>query len=219
MENAIKFFKNGQFQDAKKYAYDVLNIALDNAPASYIIAFTNEFVECKSNSMKNFFTNAKGLLLEYDELEKLMELFIQSVPRMLDFEEDILTVVSLNMQTEEQAAKLCEFVDRICPYFIGKRISLNFMTDEMVEIYGDLAEHCSVPKTCFALLKGMDTNPDSPLLNDDFTYEAKVKSFYKNYILPVGEIIGKMRSQEFRAKLMPAYNKKRDYYEKKANIS
>lgn len=214
IENALRFFKEGRFDDAKKYAYDALNISKDNVPALFIMAFHDEFIEKKNGAMKHFFEKAIDVLLEYDELRELRELIIAGIPRLSDYEAEIITLVAKNMQTQEDEGTLCEFIDTVCPYLILKRPSINFLTREMVDLYTELAEHCSIPKTCFALLKSVDTNPESPFLRRDFFLQAKAKYFYYNYLLQIGDIIDSMRDTAMRTKFSAVYRQKRDLFEK-----
>lgn len=217
-ENAMAFFKAGKYEDAKKYAHDVLNVSKDNATALFIMAFTEEFVERKSNSMKNFFEESIKIDLEYDEIESLRTLFVQAAPRMIDFEADIIKLMATNLQAQEDKKRLNDFIDQICPYFISKRTSSLYLTPELVEMYTDLAKHCGIPKTCFALLKSIETNPDSPYITNSFYLESKTNRFYNDYILQIGDIIDGMCLQEFKQKFMTAFLQKREKYEIDAKI-
>ena len=213
IENALKFFRDGRFTEASKYAYDVLNISKDHVPTLFIIAFNEEFVEKRKGAMRQFFHEAKQVMLEYDELRELRELIIIGLPRLQDYEEDIITLVATNMQTEDDKESLCEFIDRVCPYFILKRPSINYLTVELVDLYTELAEHCSIPKTCFALLKSVDVNPESPFVKKDFYMKAKAKYFYENYLLQIGDILNSIRNIDFRQKFITAYMQKRTIFE------
>lgn len=217
IENAIRFFKEGQFSDAKKYSYDALNISKENVAALFIIAFHNEFIERRSGEMKRFFSEVESVLLEYDELKQLRELFITGLPRLSDYEEQIISVVAKNMQTEADKTQLCEFIDTVCPYFIMKRPSINYLTHELADMYAELASHCDVPKTCFALLKSIDTNPDSPFVKDDFYMGAKAKYFYDNYLLQIGNIIDNIRNTDMRSKFRNVFWQKKSLFETRLN--
>ncbi len=217
-ENAINFFADGKFADAQRYAMDVLNISKDNAPALYIMAYYDEFVRRKEGSIKFFFHEIEDLALEYDEVQELKRLFLASAYNLIDYEKEALRLVAVNMQSEEDAADLCDFVDKLCPYLIKKRSSMDFLTKDLIEIYEDLAGHCDIPKTCFALLKAIDENPDSPYTNNSFYLRSKSKYFYDNYILPVGKIINAMRTKELRDKFVNSYHNKRTKYEEDATI-
>ena len=218
VENALRFFKEGRYNDAKKYAYDALNISKDNVPALFIIAFQEEFIERRSGAMKRFFSDVQEVLLEYDELKELRELIVAGIPRLSEFEPDIITLVATNMQTKEDEGPLCEFIDTICPYFIMKRPSINYLTRDMVDLYTELAEHCNIPKTCFALLKSLETNPESPFVKKDFYLGAKAKYFYDNYLLQIGDIIDSIRNKEVRAKFKNAYLQKRTAFENELHL-
>lgn len=95
---------------------------------------------------------------------------------------------------------------------------MDFLTRDLVKIYIKLTELCNIPKTCFALLKSIQENPDSPYVNNSFYLQAKAKYFFDNFIQPVGEIIGSMKSMELRDKFISSYNKKRDKYKLDAAI-
>lgn len=217
-ENAINFFTEGKFEDAQRYAMDVLNISKDNAPALYIMAYYDEFVRRKEGSIKCFFQELEDLALEYDEIQELKRLFLASAYNLVDYEEDALRLIAVNMQSEEDAVDLCDFVDKLCPYLIKKRTSMDFLTKNLIEIYEELAGHCDIPKTCFALLKAIDENPDSPYTNNSFYLRSKSRYFYDNYILPVGKIINAMRTKELKDKFANSYNKKRTKYEEDAAL-
>ncbi len=217
-ENAIHFFKEGRYDSARHYAMEILNISQDHAPAMFIMAYCEEYVDRRDGALKQFFHQALDISLEYLEVRELLELFTVAAYHLLDFEEEILTLAALNMQSEKDEAELCEFVDKICPYFIGRRTSVRFFTTVMCEIYGDLAEHCGVPKTCFALLKAVKQNPDSPYYNNDFYLKSKVQYFANHYLFPLESIIKKMKESEFSQKFLNSYNKLKVEYKNDANI-
>lgn len=52
-DNAIRFFKDGNRDNAKKFAGDVLNMMQDNASALFIMAYYDEFVESRSGALKD----------------------------------------------------------------------------------------------------------------------------------------------------------------------
>jgi hypothetical protein len=217
-ENAINFFVEGKFENSQRYAMDVLNISKDNAPALYIMAYYDEFVLRKEGTLKNFFYEIRDLALEYDEVHELKRLLLASAYNLVDYEEDALRLIAVNMQSEEDSEQLCDFVDKLCPYLINRRSSMDFLSNNQIEIYEELAGHCDIPKTCFALLKAIDDNPDSPYINNCFYLRSKAKYFYDNFILPVGKIINAMRTKELRDKFANSYMKKRTRYEEDAAL-
>lgn len=217
-ENAINFFLEGKFENSRHYAMDVLNISRDNAPALYIMAYYDEFVMRKEGSLKSYFCEVVDLALEYDEVQELKKLFLASAYYMIEYEEEAIRLIAVNMQSEEDSADLCNFVDKLCPYLINKRASMDFLTDNLVEMYGELAGHCDIPKTCFALLKAINENPDSPYVNNSFYLDSKARYFYDNFILPVGKVMNAIRTKELKDKFANSYMKKRMKYEEDANL-
>jgi predicted nucleic-acid-binding Zn-ribbon protein len=217
-ENAINFFTEGKFENSLHFAMDVLNISKDNAPALYIMAYYDEFVRRKEGSLKCFFYEIKEIALEYDEVQDLKKLLLASAYNLVEYEKEAITLVAVNMEAEEDSADLCDFVDKLCPYIIKKRTSMDFLTNDLIEIYKELAGHCDIPKTCFALLKAIDENPDSPYTNDSFYLRSKAKYFYNNFILPIGKIINAMRTKELKDKFTNSYMKKKLKYEEDATL-
>lgn len=206
--NAMHFFMEGKFEEARHYAMDVLNISMDNAPALYIMAYYEEFIVKNDSSLKRFFTQISSLALEYEEVQDMKQLLIASAYRLQDFETNVIQLLATNMQAPEDAAELCEAIDKLCPYLISKQTSMNYFSEELIDMYRELAQHCGIPKTCFALLKSIDTNPDSPYVNNSFYLKSKTKYFYEKYILPIGTIISNIENQEIRNKFISAYNNK-----------
>lgn len=98
-DNAIKFFKGGNFPEARKFAADVLNMMQDNAAAQFMVAYCDEFCEGLSGSMTVFFKRAEDIPLEYDEVRDLIDLFESTLYNMRDFEVQMVSLVVANMQS------------------------------------------------------------------------------------------------------------------------
>ena len=211
-QNSIRFFKDGKFEDSRHYALEVLNIFSDNAPAKYIMAYYEEFVVKNDGAMKHFFGQMQEIALEYDEVKDIRELFEASAYRLQDYEQDMIQLIAANMQADEDIDDLCDFIDRMCPYLISKRTSIGYMTKELVDMYKELAQHCTIPKTCFALLKSIETNPDSPYVDGSFYLKSKTRYFYDNYVIPIGDIISAMNNAEYKDKFLNSYKKKQDKF-------
>lgn len=207
-QNAIHFFNEGKFENSQHYAMEVLNISMDNAPALYIMAYYEEFVTKNDGAMKRFFNQIQEVALEYDEVQELKTLLTASAYRIQDFEEQVIQLVAANMQSPEDAQELCDFIDQLCPYLISKRTSMDYLTDTLADMYRELAGHCTVPKTCFALLKSIETNPDSPYANNSFYLQSKTQYFYERYVVPIGAVINEMLDSELRGKFINSYEKK-----------
>lgn len=206
-QNAMNFFAEGRFDDSRHYAMDVLNISMDNAPALYIIAYYEEFVAKNEGAMRRFFKQIQEVALEYDEVQDLKKLLTASAYRLRDYEEDVIQLIAANMQAKEDAKDLCGFIDQICPYLISKRTSMDYLTPGLTDMYKELAGHCGIPKTCFALLKSIENNPDSPYVNGGFYLHAKTQYFYEHYVIPVGSVIKEINEPELRGKFVNSYEK------------
>ena len=211
-QNAISFFTDGKYDESRHYAMEVLDISMDNAPSLYILSYVDEFVSGKAGAMHDFFKQIKSVPLEYDEVKELRELIWASAYRLMDYEKDIIELITLNMQAAEDRNDLTDFIDKICPYFISKRASADYLDKELSEMYGELAQHCGIPKTCFALIKSIGENPDSPVANNSFFLKAKAQYFYDNYVLAVGKIIESMKENEFKQKFIGAYSQKQKQF-------
>ena len=216
--NAVKFFTAGNYDLARHSAEDVIGISLDNAPALYILNYYDEFVSGRAGALKRFFTMVADTPLEYDEVTELMSLFTASPNRLLDCEKEVIELIAVNMQSEKDTALIGEFFDKLCPYLISKRSSTDFLTAELAEDYRDLAKHCGIPKTCYALLNGIRSNPESPYVSGTFFLKGKTQYFFDHYVLPVGDIIDSMKPNEFKEKFRRVYAQRKAEFMKDAGI-
>lgn len=217
--NAIHFFKEGKMDDSRHYAMEVLDISMDNAPALYILAYYDEFTARKPDSMRMFFEQIMDVALEYDEVRDICSLIMASAYNLADFEEQVIYFIAVNMQSPDDAQELCTVIDTLCPYLISKRTSAAYLTDTLAEMYRDLASHCGIPKTCFALLKSIDTNPDSPYAGQNFYLKAKARYFYDHYVIRVGDILRAVNDANIKTKFISVYEKKCQQYKADAGIS
>lgn len=218
-DNAIRFFQEGNLDDARKFAGDVLNTMQDNAAALFIMAYCDEFVESRSGTIKDFFRELDSIALEYDEVRNLKDLFSASVYNLRDYETEMVSLVVKNMQSQEERSELGTWIDTICSYCIGKYPSSDFLTNEHVELYCDLALNCGIPKTCFALLKGIRSNPDSPYATNCFYMKAKTAYFRDHYVAPVGEVIAAMPSGPYSLKFLATYEILKKQYDTDSQAS
>ena len=218
-ENAIKFFTEGKLDDARHYAMKVMDIAKDNIPSLYIMAYHDECVMKKDGALKSFFAETKKIEdVEYSEVMELQKLFKMSAHILPEFETDVIELMAVNLQGEEDKEELRAFIDELCPYLIKKRHSIAFLTDKLLEMYRDLAEHCDVPKTCLALIKAITENPDSPYTDNSFYLKAKTKYFYDNFVVKVGYVINAMSNSDIKYKFINAYTKTKEKYEEDAQM-
>ena len=215
-QNAMNFFTHGHYDRAREYAQDILNISSDNALALYILAFYDEFTMGMNGALKRVFALLETMALEYQEVQDLMQAFLASPGRLIDFQESIITVVAKNLQDDKDAATLCGFFDKICPFFIAKWPSMGYLTPSLVELYIELVEHCGIPRTCFALINAIQKNPDSPYATDTFFLKPKTEYFYEHFVLPVGKVIEAMQENQYRDKFLAAYNQRKQQYQEDA---
>lgn len=217
-DNAFNFFKEGRFELAYKYAREVLNFAVDYVPAKYIIAFYEENKMKKAGALRRFFNETGEILLENDEVYGLEQLFMAFPYKLIEFEKDVIGTVMFNLEEETEKEELCRFIDGICPFFISKRTSQDYLDRELAELYGKLAAYCNVPKTCFALLASINRNPDSPYAGSRFELKTKNQFFYDNYCMSVGEIIKHMKDSELRKRFLEQYEKQLLQYRRDTGV-
>ena len=216
-QNALSFFSEGRYDTARQYAQEVLNISVDNAPALYILSYHDEFKLGKNGILQRFFQKMDDLALEYDEVKELMSLFLASPLKLLDYEEDVIKVIAGNMQAEEDASVLCAFFDKICPYFISKWPSIAYFRPSLAEMYAELAGHCGIPKTCFALINAIQANPESPYSKNNFFLKQNAIYFYQNFVTPIGTIISAMKDNPMKSKFVAVYQQRRQQFEHEIN--
>lgn len=218
-DNAIRFFREGNRDSARKFAGDVLNTMQDNAVALFIMAYCDEFVESRSGAIKDFLRKLDSIALEYDEVRNLKDLFSASVYNLRDYEADIVSLIVKNMQSQEDRSELETWIDAICSYCIARYPSSDFLTEARGTFYCDLASNCSIPKTCLALIKGIKENPDSPYTTNSFYMKAKTAYFREHYIVPVGKIVATMQNGPYSQKFLAAYDTLQKQYDIDAQMS
>lgn len=217
-DNAIKFFLAGKYEDAHKYAQDVLNIMLDNIPALYMMAYYDEVVNKRIGSLKRFFEYASEIKdVDYHEIRDMLKLFENTARHLKDYEREVLTFVALNMQSGEDKEELCEFVDKLCPYFIANRTSMDYFIKNK-DLYVDFAQHCGIPKTCYALVKSIAENPDSPYKSQKFDLVERNKYFFEQYVVPIGTVVQNMNYDQMKQKFLAYYMQMKDKFSKDTSI-
>ena len=76
-----------------------------------------------------------------------------------------------------------------------------------------------MPKTCFALLRGIKENPDSPYRAGSFQMRAHTAYFFEHYVEPVGRILREMKPSSFKPKFIQAYQQVCDQYQSDASAA
>lgn len=206
-DNASAYFKSGKFELAYKFARETLDLAMDYIPAKYIIAFYEEYIIKKAGALKQFFRAYENVPLEYDEVVWLEQLFTAFPYKLIELEVEVIKMIALNLQAEDEKQELCGFIDSVCPFWIMKRPSQDFLDKQLAGMYQELAERCSIPKTCFALLSAITRNPDSPYYRGEFELKIKNQYFYDYFCKPIGDIITGMADRELRNRFLEQYER------------
>ena len=209
LELCGRCFLEKRFEEAKSHAENVLAVAIDNAPALYARAYYESFTAINKNTerLTDFLNQLIGIKeIDFDEVELLKKMFLSTVYKLDSHEEYVLRWALENLAAPE----LCAFTDVLSPALIGKKTSIDFFTPELAEVYIKISSECSIPKTCYALLQAITTNPDSPYPNNRFFLKTKTLRFYQEFVLPIGEIIQNMASQELREKFYRVYQTKQE---------
>ena len=121
------------------------------------------------------------------------------------------------MQSEKDASMLCTFFDKLCPYLISKWPSMAYLTPSLAEMLQELAEHCGIPKTCFALLNAIQKNPDSPYAGNTFFLKPKTEYYYEHFVIPIGKIVGSINEESLKRKFVLAYRQRVQQYKEDAS--
>lgn len=212
----VRCFDEKRFGDAKVHAENVLAVAIDNAPALYARAYYEAFCATNKNTDRvlEFFKQMQAIDVDGEEVEFLKKMFLSAVYKFDMFEEAVLGWALTNLSKSD----LCAFADSISPLLIQRRSSIGFFTPELAEIYKALSKECSIPKTCYALLQAITTNPDSPYPSNRFFLKTKTQRFYNDFVLPIGEIIKNMKSQELQEKFYRVYQTRLEDFKKHMEV-
>lgn len=212
---AVQYFKEKRFEDAKQHADNVLSVSIDNAPALFIRTYYESFCSNIKHSerMSYFFHQLNEIEVDEEEITPLVELFLLSALKLVDYETEILSWAKDNLARDD----LLKLVDGFSPLLISKRNSIDFFTSDLANVYKQISEICSMPKTCFALLQSIEKNPDSPYIDNRFFLKTKTQRFYNTFVLPIGEIIKNMDSLELKEKFYSVYQKSLKTFENRMN--
>lgn len=214
LDEAVSLFKSGNFSSARRCAEAAISLSEKNAVANYIVSFCDAFTESFKETKKYedyFLRRFPDYELEIEEEELLKQLLIATRNRSMEFECEILKKFCEYDDPEELAA----FVDKFSPACIQKRPDISFMSEEMMNVYGDISEKCLIPQTWLALYNSMLKNPDSPLSNDSFYLKTKSERVYKEFILRIGNIFNRIKDTASHTKFFGAFEKVQTVYETK----
>ena len=233
---AIDEFEKGHFNEAKEMALHTIELAYNYIPAHYIISYHKEVMGKEYDTISGFFKDfLKRDQISASECRDLMRLFIKSPKILLDFENEMITLLTSALGGDidsdpELLADMEKFFEQILPYLIANRSShTDLVTKKRVrnlddndsdnqpvsimDRYLEITEVFDLPKTCYALYNAIAKLPDSPCVDNSFFLKTKTQNFYNNFVLPTGDIIKTMKNPENRAKFSAAYDKRRLQFE------
>lgn len=217
-KNAVRFFKEHNFETALHYAKEILSYAddMDNAVALFIIAYYEAYVTTiKSRDELNKFFNETLAKINFatDELEAFKEVLQHAVYQVEDYEKVILKTL-LEKNGAEATGK---FIEEFSPYLINKRNSIEWFDAEMCSIYADISAQADIPKTWYALFQGITKNPESPEASQSYHLKTATLHFYNQYVLGVGKIFSVIKNDALKAKFGGAFNQIKTKIEFKMN--
>lgn len=214
MEHAYECFIKKDFKSAKESAERALQNGDRNPMCAFIKAFYHTYVENTSNrgAIDNFFRTYKNVVINAADVPKMKNVFLIAMNQVKEYEAQILNML---INSEVGVEGMCAFVDAFSSKLIPKQNGIAFLTPELLNAYITLAETNTIPKTCLALMQAIKVNRDSPLAQNDFHLKTKAETFYRNYFLPIGDVIRAMKDEGTRAKYVAVYNSELSKYESK----
>ena len=211
LEHLVNCFMEKRYEEAKHHAESILAVAVDNAPSLFVRAYYESYIAPikKSERMREFFDKLNDIEADIEEIEPLKKMLLAAILHLDVFEKEALMWVE---SVTDNDSDLCAFADSFCPIIISRRTTIDYMTIEMAATYKRIAARSSAPKTCYALLQSVLNNPDSPFKGNSFYLKTKTQRFYNDYLLPVGEIVGAIASEELKGKFCRVYNDLHDKF-------
>lgn len=214
LNEAYSFFLDKNFESAKNCAERVVSMVPNNVAALYILAYYKAFsapIKNRSSLDKLFNETLPDAEFEIEEEEMFKELLLKTILHSGQYEEQIIS----KFVEYDDAKELCDFVENFCPFIIMRTVNTEWFTPNMIKCLKECTKITNIPKTWYALYVSISKNPDSPLLKDTFYLKTKSAHFYKDYILPIGEIFSEIKDEALKRKFMGAFNKTKAEYEQK----
>lgn len=208
--NAIRFFAGQMLPTAVHFARDALKIAPGDIPANYILAYDAEFQQKQNGSLKAFFSSAQEQVLLREEAAELMKLFLTYEKKLTVYEQDVLLLLTKDPQCDRESLK--EFTNAFCSAQIVRRSNVDFLNEEMKQLYIFLIAECEAYRICTTLLAAIKGNGGSPYHGDNFFQEKRTQYFYEHFVLPVGEIISSISNDPYRMWFEDRYQQEKQQY-------
>lgn len=214
LNQAKEFFLSGDIRSAVASAQTAVEMVPKHVAALYIIAYYKAFAtEVKSRVPLDtlFSETLPDAEFETEEEELFKELLLRTAPHSITYEEQILT----KFTEYDDPAELAAFAERFCPYAIAKRINTEWFSPSMQTVYQNMTTIANVPKTWYALYQSLSKNPASPLSDNSFYLKTKSARFYQGYVLPIGQLLGKIGDPTLRTKFLSVFNNTKALYERR----
>ncbi len=208
------FFLSGDFKSAVSCAQTAVEMVPNHVAALYIIAYYKAYVaEVKNRASLDrlFYEILPDAEFEIEEEEIFKQLLIKTVIHSIAYEEQILD----KFLCYDDRGELSEFVEQFAPYAIAKRNDVSLLSSKMFYIYKEISKKTSIPKTWYALYLSLTKNSNSPFSSDTFFLRTKTELFYREYLLPVGEIFENISDMTVKSKFIGVYKKLKEQYEQK----
>lgn len=214
LEEGVKFFLEKNFESAKTCAETVVSMVPQNLPALFILAYYNAFISTikSRKSWETLFTEKlQDATMEIEEEEVFKTLLLKTILYSCEYEEEIICKF-IEFDDIEEAT---QFIEQFCPITISKRNNVEWFTTKYKDALCRVTTQTNIPKTWFSLLSSISKNPDSPLMTGEFYLKTKSMNFYKEYLLPIGEILNQIKEEDLKKKFVSAYEKIKLYFESK----
>ena len=211
---AVHAFLASDLRAAMSAAGEVHAKTADCPEAEFILGFCAYVGQAASTTgLDRFFKKFRAAELTDAQKDNLRRMFLKYPRNLARYE--MQTVRFVREMSAGDTKALCDFVDAFSPYIIKKQESAQFLDREMCDFYRTLAEECSVPKTCYALIGAMKSLPESPFAGDSFRLRTRSLNFRRDFMNPVGEIVAGIRDSARREQLMGMYRETVSEFERR----
>ncbi|MBQ7912911.1 MAG: hypothetical protein IJ308_04085 [Clostridia bacterium] len=216
LKQAVRFFVEKDFKMAEKYAIEVLSTAVNHAAGLFIHGYYRAFVDGIKNrdTLNKFFNEDLQTIQDEggmtdEELEGFKQCVLSVVPNVAEYEQPILAAVLAN-----DPDGVVAFTEAFAPASIMKRTDIDWVNDEIFNIYKEIGSRGPIPKTWFALFSGMVQNPWSPY-KAGFHLKTRTQKFFDTYVTRVEKLLSSISNETLRTKFYGAFtNKKQEFISK-----
>ncbi len=214
LKQAVRFFTEKDFPMAQKYAEEVLTTAVDHAVGLFIHGYVRAFVDSgkKRETLNKFFSETLPTIdMTDEELEGFKSCVLSVAPNIVDYEEPILAAVLANDPNGVVA-----FTEAFSPACVMNRTDIEWVNDNIFNIYKEIGSRGVLPKTWYALFAGMLQNPYSPY-KSGFHLKTRANIFLEKYVNRLEALFNAIPDATLRAKFYGAFTNKKQEFMSKMN--